>query len=74
MFKLTKDNMESLFGHIENNSDMRLFVQNGEIILYFSDTISGDEVEEWQNTEPRPEMPEGIIEVIPYSGDGHGQG
>lgn len=67
MFKLTIDNMNSLFNHIENNSDMRLFVQNGEIVLYFSDTIPGDEVEEWQNTEPRPEAPQGIIDVIPYS-------
>lgn len=67
MFKMTDENMNSLFTHIENNSDMRLFVQNGEIILYFSDTIPGDEVEEWQNTEPRPEYPLGIIDVIPYS-------
>ena len=67
MFHLTDDNMNDLFSSVEEQTDLRFFVQAGEIVVYHADDISSDAIEDWMNTEPRPETPEGVATVCAYS-------
>lgn len=69
---ISTDTANEIMSAVESDETIAFFVEDGQCIVYFSNTIASgsDEFEEWFRSEDaKPSMdnaPDGIIAVIPY--------